>query len=760
MKTTRNSIAIEAYSAPAPPNSIALEINYNNTRGNNKSYFSLLLAKIFFLCSLGIILLSACEKTDELTPSTSDTKLNLKAAVAAYYIAPNGSDAANGDINHPFFTLNKAWSVVSAGDLVYMRGGTYHFPSVQILQNKSGTNGSLIKIWAYPGETPVITKANPYDNKNTAVLVKIINVNFLHLNGLDISGNTQEDASVWSGLRAENVNHCIFELLNIHHNGQGMILTYNSTDNLILNCDFHENTDPISIIPWDNCDGLDVSSITNVNAVNTIRGCRAWWCGDGITGWANEGTLIFENCWSFWNGYVPGSTTTTSPANGNGYKLGKQVGSYPNDVKRVFKNCLAFENKESGFYQNNSNCKAEFYNNVSYHNGAIGFQLAQMDDICSTIKNNISYANAGPIGYFFSSSVLTTNTFLRWNANNTAYSVTNADFVSVSSTGMNGARQSDGSLPVLNYLHLSSSSDLVNSGTNVGLPFNGSAPDIGSFESNTSSSNQPPVIQNQTFQLNRNSSNGTVVGTVVATDPDAGQTLSYSILSGNTNSAFAINASTGKITVANSGALVNGTGGNNYSVFPSATPSISQNYIGTGTAPLEVGMKFRTSINGYVSGFRYYKGAGAQGTHIGNLWNITGTKLATATFTGETASGWQTVTLSTPVAITANTIYVVSYFSQHGDYVKTNPYFTADVVNGPLTRLGWTASQPNGVYRYTAASAFPNNNAYIGNTNYWADVIFTSSSTPTLTSFALAVKVQDNGTGNLSNQATITINLQ
>ncbi len=67
--------------------------------------------------------------------------------------------------------------------------------------------------------------------------------------------------------------------------------------------------------------------------------------------------------------------------------------------------------------------------------------------------------------------------------------------------------------------------------------------------------NQPPSILNQNFQLNQNSPNGTVVGTVVATDPDVGQILSYSISSGNTNSAFAINVNTGVLTVANSTAL-------------------------------------------------------------------------------------------------------------------------------------------------------------------------------------------------------------
>jgi len=62
--------------------------------------------------------------------------------------------------------------------------------------------------------------------------------------------------------------------------------------------------------------------------------------------------------------------------------------------------------------------------------------------------------------------------------------------------------------------------------------------------------NEVPVIANQTFSIAENSANGTSVGTVVASDPDAGQTLTYSILSGNTSGAFALNASTGVFDVA------------------------------------------------------------------------------------------------------------------------------------------------------------------------------------------------------------------
>ncbi|MEI6750530.1 MAG: cadherin repeat domain-containing protein, partial [Bacteroidota bacterium] len=67
--------------------------------------------------------------------------------------------------------------------------------------------------------------------------------------------------------------------------------------------------------------------------------------------------------------------------------------------------------------------------------------------------------------------------------------------------------------------------------------------------------NQPPVISDQTFQVNENSSTGTIVGTVVAMDPDINQNLAFTIISGNANNTFSINALSGIITVENSAAL-------------------------------------------------------------------------------------------------------------------------------------------------------------------------------------------------------------
>ena len=78
------------------------------------------------------------------------------------------------------------------------------------------------------------------------------------------------------------------------------------------------------------------------------------------------------------------------------------------------------------------------------------------------------------------------------------------------------------------------------------------------------------------------------------------------------------------------------------------------------------GVQFQASSSGNVTGVRFYKEADDTGTHTGSLWSSTGTLLASGTFSGETASGWQELDFSSPVAITAGTTYVASYFSSTG----------------------------------------------------------------------------------------------
>jgi hypothetical protein len=152
------------------------------------------------------------------------------------------------------------------------------------------------------------------------------------------------------------------------------------------------------------------------------------------------------------------------------------------------------------------------------------------------------------------------------------------------------------------------------------------------------------------------------------------------------------------------------------------TATTSVGAMDSDVSAVEVGMKFKSDVSGFVTGVRFYKYSANTGTHIGHLWSSTGTLLGTVTFTGETASGWQQATFATPIAITANTTYIVSYHMNGGRYATTNSGFTSAVDKPPLHAIA-NGTSANGVYVYGTNSAFPNQT--FNATNYWVDVVFT-----------------------------------
>jgi hypothetical protein len=145
---------------------------------------------------------------------------------------------------------------------------------------------------------------------------------------------------------------------------------------------------------------------------------------------------------------------------------------------------------------------------------------------------------------------------------------------------------------------------------------------------------------------------------------------------------------------------------------------------------VELGVRFRAAQSGYVKGIRFYKGPDNGGTHVGTLWTNSGTKLASITFSGETATGWQQALFSAPVPVTAGTTYVASYFAPNGGYAADSAYFaTGGVSRGPLTALQDGVDGGNGVYRYGGQGTFPDQTYQ--STNYWVDVVFDTNSADT-----------------------------
>jgi hypothetical protein len=139
-------------------------------------------------------------------------------------------------------------------------------------------------------------------------------------------------------------------------------------------------------------------------------------------------------------------------------------------------------------------------------------------------------------------------------------------------------------------------------------------------------------------------------------------------------------------------------------------------------SPVTLGVKFRSDTSGSISGIRFYKGLGNNGAHIGLLYSSTGALLAQATFSGETASGWQQASFSQAVNIAANTTYIAAYFTNSG-YADDRQFFTsAGVDNANLHALRSGGDGPNGVYMYGGAPQFPSQS--YADSNYWVDVVF------------------------------------
>jgi hypothetical protein len=145
------------------------------------------------------------------------------------------------------------------------------------------------------------------------------------------------------------------------------------------------------------------------------------------------------------------------------------------------------------------------------------------------------------------------------------------------------------------------------------------------------------------------------------------------------------------------------------------------------TGSVTLGVKFTPQTDGNITGVRFYKGTGNTGTHTGSVWSSTGSLLRTGTFSGESGSGWQTLTFTSPLQVVSGTTYIASYHAPNGHYAADERYFSALPHNAfPLTAPRGQTSGGNGVYR--TGNGFPVESSPV-DTNYYVDVMFVDGGT-------------------------------
>jgi hypothetical protein len=396
----------------------------------------------------------------------------LMANATIYYVSyVAGNDANPGNQLHlPFRTIPRAVTVAVAGDTIYVRGETHVYNS-RIRIQKSGTAEKKFYLLAYPLDPvrPLLDFSGMAINSSNRGIQ--MDANYWHVKGLDIFKAGDNGMFISGGYNV--IEFCSF----FENYDTGLQLGSGAHHNQIINCDAFFNRD----LDEGNADGF--AAKLDVGTGNAFRGCRAWqnsddgWDGYIRTSNPVEPQTTYDSCWCFLNGYRKDGTPSTG--NGNGFKMGGS--DERNEIHDVIlRNCLAVQNRNKGFDQNNNAGSMILYNNTGYRNGQ-NYGMNNRNPAAGRVMaltNNISFSHRSQGDRFASQAVFTTNS---WQ---TPFVVTADDFVNLDTSQLRGPRNADGSLPFIQLMQLANGSDLIDGGTPVGLPFFGSAPDLGYAESN------------------------------------------------------------------------------------------------------------------------------------------------------------------------------------------------------------------------------------------------------------------------------------
>jgi len=401
--------------------------------------------------------------------------LPLAARAAEFFVAPAGNGTTCSKPK-PCRRVEDAQALAAAGDTVWIRGGTYTFAAtatVGVHFNKSGAPDNPIRYLAYKNEIPVFDLSNGIPNGRVTGLD--VQCDWIHLRGLEVRGVQQYESGQDSwGVRIRGSSN-VLERLNVHHNEAPGIFITSGGNNRVVNSDSHHNYDVL-----ENGGSGDGFGCHSTSGGNVFTGCRAWAnSDDGYDFIRASGVCTAEKSWAFNNGYVPDTQTTAG--NGAGFKaggFGKPSRNVPDPVPRhVVRQCIAFGNRVQGFYANHHPGGLDFHNNLAFRNG-VDYDMLTDTTSSHEIHNNIAMTPGAAIRNFTGGS----DTFNSWTL---PVTVTSADFLSVAESEALAPRQADGSLPKVDFMRIAPGSDLIDKGTNVGLPFNGPAPDLGPFESDS-----------------------------------------------------------------------------------------------------------------------------------------------------------------------------------------------------------------------------------------------------------------------------------
>jgi hypothetical protein len=361
-------------------------------------------------------------------------------------------------------------------------GGTYNITAssgITFTGSNSGIAEYPISYYNYPGETPIFDFASASPDVINPMGMFITGVSYINLKGFEIRnvGATAAGGTAF-GIYVDG-SFINFENITVRNiDGVGYGLDGNNLS--FINCDAISCYDSQSASPGSGGDGWEVKS-NGKDYLVTFKGCRAIYCS--ASGWdnnLNDGVITYDHCLALSNGKDINGNHYSSASAGDGFKLGRNTIAASGKTQRLLRNCLAADNYGIGITENNSGypqIKIEIYNCMSYNN-AYGFTnyLTSASPQQATYRNNIAYRNYDADTQWNDAAKLV-HDHNSWNAE--GHIITDADFISLNTLQLYAVRKIDGSLPDVTFGKLVPGSDLIDAGVDVGLPYSGSAPDIG-----------------------------------------------------------------------------------------------------------------------------------------------------------------------------------------------------------------------------------------------------------------------------------------
>ncbi|GEM_PF-1700501 len=325
-------------------------------------------------------------------------QLTASAASSVIYCSPNGT--GDGSSASSPTTVAKAITSVSAGGYIYLLGGTYKFSSpIKIEQSNSGSSGKYKTIAAYNGADVVFDfSGESVSDSNYGV---ILDGSYWHFYGFEIT-KAGDNGMLLSG------SNNIVEMMTFNANQDTglQVSRYRSnassiadwpTNNLIKNCTSKNNCDDATM---ENADGF--AAKLTCGKGNVFDGCFSY--NNSDDGWdlyAKEatgaiGVVTIRNCVAFRNGFTEAGKGY-GDCDGNGFKLGGGgVGT-----RHVVENCLAFENLNCGFTDNNNPEFGEMTNCTAYNNNLGGKSkanyLVYRSSSTATMTGLVSYFNTSKV---------------------------------------------------------------------------------------------------------------------------------------------------------------------------------------------------------------------------------------------------------------------------------------------------------------------------------------------------------------------------